>query len=644
MANPSTSDSKTKKTSEDFDSEARLKIVSEEKKGGSSLSKAVQAHEEAKSQNRIKAGSLIDLIYSEFTPWNELEGFSKYIKSPTGKKMKIEDDPTIIAGVGILKKNGKKVAIIAQQTPSNEEERTTMNYGMVKADGYAISINMMEYAEKNGIILNTFIDTVGGDPYEYSAEKLQSWLISECQAKMLSLATRSISTIIGLGGSGGAIALQLAHCRLMLSRAEFSVITPEGCSAILFRSSDKVAEALEVLQPTANHMLKYKIIDDIIKEPKVGGKNYTDEVVKNIENRLAKAIKNMEKKDVEELKNNLRDSINMCGRMEKKSGFYNVITRKIKSLLPSRLSSPKTPEVSAIQLAIYGAEPFFCNDEKDAEGNIVRAGCHNRYAREEVEENLFSCPYCNKPESLGSDDYIKFLFDEETFREISPDLTIEDISHDFKIADYSKTRKKMAEKTNSKDSLIVGFGAIFGRPVGVAICDFRFMGGSMSAVFGEKMRVIVDYCIQNNLDLVSITTSGGARMQEGTVALYQMAKTISAILKLKESGLSYISVLAHPTTGGALASYAVQGDFIIAEQKSIIAFAGDRVVKLTSGGRGVNPETMTPDFYLKNGGIHASVQRSQLKPLLAGTLSLRNKTGYPAIEDLPLPAESSAER
>lgn len=609
----------------------------------SKQSKTVKAHEEAKSYERIKSRVLVDLLYSDFTSWKDLPDFPAFVKSPTGKTVEIGDDPAIIAGVGKFKENGKLTAVIAQQTPSCEEERVAMNFGMIKADGYGISINMMEYAEKNGIVLNTFIDTVGGDPYENSARKLQSWLISECQAKMLSLGTRSVSTIIGLGGSGGAIALQLAHRRLMLSRAEFSVITPEGCSAILFRSADKVPEALEVLQPTAEHMLKYNIVDEIVREPSIGGKNYTNETAGNIAKRLAESVERIEKTDLEELKNSLRQSINLCGRMEK-SGFYNVITRKIKSLLPSRLSSPKTPEVSQIQLAIYGAEPFFCNDEKDSEGKIVRAGCHQRYKREEFEGNLFSCPYCQKPDSLGSDDYIEFLFDEESFREISPELTVADISPEFNMADYSQTRKKMAGKTNSKDSLVVGYGSIFGRPVGVAICDFRFMGGSMSAVFGEKMRIIADYCIRNDLDLVSVTASGGARMQEGTVALYQMAKTVSAILKLKESGLTYISVLAHPTTGGSLASYAVQGDFIIAEKKSVIAFAGDRVVKLTSGGRGVNPDTMTPDFYLKNGGIHTAVERAQLKTLLSGLLNMRNKKNYCEIGDLAPPEEPETER
>jgi len=144
----------------------------------------------------------------------------------------------------------------------------------------------------------------------------------------------------------------------------------------------------------------------------------------------------------------------------------------------------------------------------------------------------------------------------------------------------------------------------------------------MGSVFGEKMRLIAEFALMKKLPLISITASGGARMQEGTVALYQMAKTISASVKLKEANLPYITILGHPTTGGALASYAVQGDFIISEKKANIAFAGDRVVKLTSGGRGVSPEIMSSEFYEKHGGIHLVLERTQIKSALTGLLKL----------------------
>ena len=137
------------------------------------------------------------------------------------------------------------------------------------------------------------------------------------------------------------------------------------------------------------------------------------------------------------------------------------------------------------------------------------------------------------------------------------------------------------------------------------------------------MNIVVSYAIEHKLPLVTVTVSGGARMQEGTVALYQMAKTISAIMRLKEHGLPNISILGHPTTGGALASYAVQGDFLISEKKATIAFAGDRVVKLTSGGRGVDPKIMSSEFYEEHGGVHLVVERSQIKPAISGLLKFR---------------------
>lgn len=592
--------------------------------------KALIAHEEAKSYNRIKSKHIIENLYSEFIPWQELTDFKHTITAPNGRRIELTDDPAVIIGVGKLKDIDKEIAIIAQQTPSNDEERTKFNFGLVKADGYGLSHNMMEYAEEHGLILNTFIDTIGGDPYEYSAKKLQSWLISYCQAKMISLNTKSISTIIGLGGSGGAIAIQLAHRRLMLSRAEYSVITAEGCSAILFRSSDKVLEALQVLQPTSDYMQRYGIIDEIIKEPSLDKSNYLNLTLDRTKKAILKSIEELEHLDFKYLKKTLRENIDQCGQLEQEPKRYKGIAKRIKAWLPSYFSKPATPDVEQMQIALYGSEPYFCNDEKDNEDKIIRHGCRKQFTREELHDNYSACPECFKPETLGSDDYLEFLIDESTFREIRDDLSTDDIDSRFKIFDYSESRAKLKKKTDSRDSLVIGYGNIFDFPVAIAVCDFRFMGGSMSAIFGEKMRLIVDHAIENKLPLITITASGGARMQEGTIALYQMAKTISAILRLKEAGLPNISILGHPTTGGALASYAVQGDFIISERKAIIAFAGDRVVKITSGGRGVDPEIMTSEFYKMQGGLHLVTERNQLKSIIAGLIRLK---GFEQIKD-----------
>jgi acetyl-CoA carboxylase carboxyl transferase beta subunit len=588
------------------------------------MTKLTLIHEQSRSYDKIKSGEIINSLYKEFIPYDEIPDFPMTIKSPSGQVIELVDDPAVLIGTAVFKKTNKRVAVIAQQMPSSDAERTRLNYGLVKADGYALALNMMDYAEKEGLMLHSYVDTIGGDPFEYSASKLQSWLISNCQAKMISLKTKSISIVLGSGGSGGAIAFQLAHRRYMLSRAEYSVITAEGCSAILFRSADQIEEALDVLQPTSDHMQKYGIVDKIIKEPAINSSEYKKKVLSNIEKTILSASEELEKTDIKYLQKDLIKKIQECGGVERGDHHtYQAIAKKIKDWLPHySFGRTPTPEVSHMQLALYGAEPHFCNDEKDVEGQIVRPGCRKHYAKEEFQKNFYACPFCEKPNPLGSHDYLDLLLNTDSFHEIHSELSVEDIDSRFNFYDYSEARKKTASRTDSKDSFVVGYGDLFDLPVAIGVSEFRFMGGSMGAVFGEKMKLIVDYAIEQNRPLIVVTASGGARMQEGTIALYQMAKTISAILQLKEAGLPYISVLGHPTTGGALASYAVQGDYIIAEKKATIAFAGDRVVKLTSGGRGVDPTTMTSEFFAKSGGIHLVTERSQLKSSIAGLLRL----------------------
>lgn len=586
-------------------------------------SKLTTIHEQARSYEKIKSGEIIDSLYKNFVPYNEIPDFPMQYVSRTGQIIDIVDDPAVIVGVAQLRRTNKKVAIIAQQMPSSDADRTRLNYGLVKADGYALALNMMTYAEENGLMLHTYVDTIGGDPFEYSAGKLQSWLISDCQARMISLKTKTISIVLGSGGSGGAIAFQLAHRRFMLARAEYSVITAEGCSAILFRSADKIEEALEVLQPTSDYMLKYGIVDSVIKEPSLTSSDYKNKVLANIEKAILTASDELEKTDVNYLRENLIKKIQECGGVETSEHTYQAIAKKIRSWLPHySFGKAPTPEVSHMQLALYGAEPHFCNDEKDPEGKIVRAGCRKHFAKEEFQKNYFACPYCEKPNPIGGHEYLDILLDVDSFHELHSDLSVEDIDNRFNFYDYGDARRKSSGRSESKDSLIVGYGDMYGLPVAIAVSEFRFMGGSMGAVFGEKMKLIVDYAISEGLPLVVVTASGGARMQEGTIALYQMAKTISSIIRLKDAGLPFISVLGHPTTGGALASYAVQGDFIISERKATVAFAGDRVVKLTSGGRGVDPGTMTAEFFSKKGGIHLVTERNQLKAAISGILRL----------------------
>ena len=158
-------------------------------------------------------------------------------------------------------------------------------------------------------------------------------------------------------------------------------------------------------------------------------------------------------------------------------------------------------------------------------------------------------------------------------------------------------------------------------PVALAVSNFAYMGGSMGAVVGEKFRAIVHFALAHHLPLLAVTATGGARMQEGTVALVQMAKTTAAVVAY--AALAYpISQCWPSMLGGVLASYATLADSIIAEEEATLAFAGDRVVKLTSQGRGIPPETMTAEFFAHHGGIHAVAKRHEMKSLIAGVLRM----------------------
>jgi acetyl-CoA carboxylase carboxyl transferase beta subunit len=583
----------------------------------------------ATAYNKIKARDLIDELYTDFTSWEALLDFEPRLKAPNGEVISLAKDPAML--VGVAEFQGKDVAIIAQQMPPSHQERSAYNYGLVQANGYGLALCMMHYAERYGLTLHTYIDTVGGDPFETSAAQLQSWLIARCQAKMIHLHTRAISTIIGQGGSGGAIALQLAHKRFMLAWSMYAVISPEGCAAILFRqvTDDTITKALEVLQPTAEHMLQYGIIHDIIPEPALDDPEYVPRTVEQVREALVRASVALESQDVATWQRTLKDEIAGCGRIAAPKPWYKrgrKLTQRLWGLTQS--AAPTTdPHIVSIRRHVFGdpdCTPQACNPVREEGGAIVRDGCGKNFTSEEFRQNWQSCPYCYRPNPLEPSTYVQLLLDADSFQEIYAHLTLDHIDGWTEMYDYTATRRTAEKQSpNNKEALVIGHGTMFNDlQVALAVSNFAYMGGSMGAVVGEKFRAIVQFAIDHALPLVAVTTTGGARMQEGTVALWQMAKTTAAVLTLRQAGLPYISVLGHPTVGGVLASYATLGDFLIAEAQATISFAGDRVVKLTSGGRGIAPAAMTAEFYMRHGGLQAVVKRHEMKSLIAGALRL----------------------
>ena len=590
--------------------------------------KARDIYSYATSYDKIKSQQIIESLYTDFTPWEGLLDFDPVVRAPNGATIELRHDPAMIVGVADFQ--GLDVAVIAQQTPASPQERSARNYGLVQAHGYGLALCMMRYAERYGLTLHTFIDTVGGDPFEGSAADLQSWLIARCQARMLDLRTRSISTIIGQGGSGGAIALQLAHRRYMLALSTYSVIAPEGCAAILFRNvnEDTITSALDILQPTAEHMLKYGVIDGIVDEPTPDEPDYHLQAAANLKDALLRASTELGEQNLEDLQQELRHNIARIGRVAEQRSWYRRGKGLTKRLLNfSRASHATTdPHIANIRRHIFGdpdSIPQACNTVKDTDGHVVRQGCGHISSEDAFRKNWSACPACQRPNPLDPDTYVELLLDADSFQELYADLTLEHIDGWTDLHDYSATRQKMEKQHLGKEALVIGHGTIFGDlHVAVAVSNFGYMGGSMGAVVGEKFRACAQFACEHRLPLIAVTATGGARMQEGTVSLAQMGKTTAAVNALRSAGLPYITVLGHPTVGGVLASYASLGDFIIAESKATVSFAGDRVVKLTSAGRSLPPESMTSEFFAQYGGIHSVVKRQELKSMIAGVLRM----------------------
>ena len=216
---------------------------------------------------------------------------------------------------------------------------------------------------------------------------------------------------------------------------------------------------------------------------------------------------------------------------------------------------------------------------KIPEGLWVKCdNCKEIIYRKEVDKNFKVCPKCDYHFRISASERLPYLVDEGSFLEVEDGLSPRDF---LGFKDYRDKLKSSRKKTGLKDAVISGEAKIGGMPVSVVVMDFNFMGGSMGSVVGEKIVRAVERAIEKKTPFVAVASSGGARMQEGILSLMQMAKTSAAIARLGKAGLPFISILTDPTFGGVTASFAMLGDIIIAEPKSLIGFAGPRVIEQT---------------------------------------------------------------
>ncbi len=258
---------------------------------------------------------------------------------------------------------------------------------------------------------------------------------------------------------------------------------------------------------------------------------------------------------------------------------------------------------------------------KIPEGLWVKCdNCKEIIYKKEIEKNLKVCPKCNYHFRITSMERLLLVVDEGSFVELSFGLSPRDPLEFKDTVRYREKVKSAQSATGLKDAIVAGEAAISGNPVVIAVLDFGFMGGSMGSVVGEKICRAAEKAEEKGVPLVVFSSSGGARMQEGVISLMQMAKTSAAVARLAKKRIPFISVLTDPTFGGVSASFSSLGDIIMAEPKSLIGFAGPRVIEQTI--KKQLPEGFQrAEFQLEHGQVDMIVDRKHMKETLANVLA-----------------------
>ncbi|MGB1283959.1 MAG: acetyl-CoA carboxylase, carboxyltransferase subunit beta [Polaribacter sp.] len=231
---------------------------------------------------------------------------------------------------------------------------------------------------------------------------------------------------------------------------------------------------------------------------------------------------------------------------------------------------------------------------------------------EELKKNLYVSPEDGYHVRIGSKEYFELFFDDNIFEELNESLTSKDPLKFEDKKKYSTRIKTAQEKTKLKDAVRTAVGKSYGKDLVIAAMDFTFIGGSMGSVVGEKIARAIGYSIKNEVPFLMISKSGGARMMEASFSLMQLVKTSAKLAQLADAKVPYISLCTDPTTGGTTASYAMLGDINIAEPNALIAFAGPRVVKDTTG-KDLPEGFQKSEFVLEHGFLDAIYERKDLK-------------------------------
>jgi acetyl-CoA carboxylase carboxyl transferase subunit beta len=276
------------------------------------------------------------------------------------------------------------------------------------------------------------------------------------------------------------------------------------------------------------------------------------------------------------------------------------------------------PRLEPDDMAIFKRPPIGGGDRRKRRGDIPQGlfqkcpGCKEVVHEIELAQNQRVCPRCEYHFSQSAKERIENLLDEGTFVERDGNLRSVDTLQFQGMASYKDRLKKYQDATGLTDAVLSGYGIIEGHKVAVAVMDFSFLAATMGSVVGERITRTIEYGTENRCAVVIVSASGGARMYEGMLSLMQMAKTSGALARHAGERLPYISVLTNPTTAGVMASFASLGDVILAEPKSMIGFAGPRVIKETTH-QDLPERFQTAEFLEEHGLIDLIVHRKKLR-------------------------------
>ncbi len=585
---------------------------------------------------RPRASDIIDRLFPEF----------EYYDTP---------GISLLAGTGRFME--KQFIVIAQQKPKPEnfkssEDLRIRNYGMLTSEDHSFILTLLEKArtmDPENTMVFCIIDTYGADISMASAQKFQAFFIAHLIREFLTIPVRTVSLVLGEGGSGGALAIQVTDIRGQMDDAIYATAPPESMAAIVFRDPTRIRDALTILKPTAKDLKSLGVIDRIIPSP--DDVTNIDEMSENIRLFLTKAVKDLSRMRIKKLVQRRETRAKKYG-VHKGTGTLYDIKRYVEKPIKKAFRKPP-PDIkivdhaSAIQVGDdydgYGDVQQGDAGEEIVQCNEEKGGCGKLIPLKALLNNFNVCPECGHSYILDASGWIDCLADPESFHELYRNLSVDQLLEEDAITDYYRDfLAKQEGRSNFKESLVVGTAQIHRFQVVMAIGSFNYCGGSMGVVFGEKFRRAVDYAIQEHLPLISLCCSGGARLYEGISALMQMVKTVESVNRLKKQNLPYISILTDPSTGGAIASYAALGDIIMAEPGALVIFAGPRVMQ--SRGFDVDEKLIRSDYlhqissdiynhvdlYHNIRGIQEICNRKDMKLSIAKYLEFYTRTSYRA--------------